>query len=192
MGFSIVVSICENNDGIGKNDKLPWGRLKLIKNYFYNLTCKNECYKLNVCIFGRKTYQSFSEILRPLRNRINIVISKTNTWATPKELANRYFYVFNSFEKAIKLIKFLDNHIGNTFIMGGKKLFDEAIQHSEFQTLYLTIIKKEYHCDVFFPNYKDLNLNLIKKSETFEENDIKFEFNVLSKEKINSTKIKSV
>ena len=64
MIYAIVA--CDLNNGIGKNNSLPWKTLKADLNRFYNLT------KDTVVAMGINTYESISVDKRPLKHRIKI------------------------------------------------------------------------------------------------------------------------
>ena len=72
--FNIIVAACENL-GIGSNGTLPW-RLKKEMQYFAQMT-KNtkDISKKNAVLMGRKTYESIPPNFRPLKDRLNIVLT---------------------------------------------------------------------------------------------------------------------
>ena len=73
--FSVVVAACKQTRGIGAGGKLPW-RLRGDMQYFKQLTrSTRNASKRNAVIMGRKTWQSIPEKLRPLADRLNVVIS---------------------------------------------------------------------------------------------------------------------
>ena len=74
--FSVVVAVCKHTRGIGVNGRLPWS-LRADMHYFKQLTRSPvDPLKRNAVIMGRKTWQSIPEKLRPLADRINVVISR--------------------------------------------------------------------------------------------------------------------
>ena len=64
--FSIIVALNEKN-GIGRNNEIPWKCPEDL--CFFKQTTEN-----NIVVMGRKTLDSLSQ--RPLKNRINIVLSR--------------------------------------------------------------------------------------------------------------------
>ena len=56
------------NNGISKNGTIPWNS-KTDLNFFYNIT------KGNIIIMGRNTFFSLPDNCRPLKNRVNIVLT---------------------------------------------------------------------------------------------------------------------
>ena len=49
--------------------------------------------------------------------------------------------------------------------------------------IYVTKILREYEADTFFPNLDELNYEIVKESEEFEENEVCFKFLVYKKTK---------
>ena len=68
--------------GIGKGGVVPWAyvnvHLPRDMQYFRESTTKtNDLNKVNVVVMGRKTWESVPLKNRPLKNRINFIVSKT-------------------------------------------------------------------------------------------------------------------
>ena len=68
--FNIILA-CDNNYGIGLDNKLPWNFKKDME-YFKNITSSNIPYQKSIVIMGRNTMESLPK--KHLPNRINIVI----------------------------------------------------------------------------------------------------------------------
>jgi len=95
---------------------------------------------------GRKTWESIPENHRPLKDRINIVISSTSSTSS----ASAYFQP--SLEAAFQLIDTLANvNNDNIFIIGGERLYTEAIERTDCEKIYVTEIYGSYECERFFP-----------------------------------------
>lgn len=141
--FSIIVAVSTNN-GIGKNGKLPW-KNKEDMQFFKNKTCKVEDpLKQNVVIMGRHTFESLG--MNPLPNRKNIVIT-----------SHKYESVSTmpSLTMALKSLD-TDDLIERIFIIGGERLYNEAINHPSCHNLYVNYINLDVECDTFFPEI-DMN-----------------------------------
>ena len=91
----------------------------------------------NAIIMGYNTWKS---IKRPLKNRINIVISK-NHLSEMKEVED--VLCFESFQNMVNFLETIE--YGKLFVIGGGKLFDEINKHyfdSEFGCwFFLAFIK---------------------------------------------------
>ena len=79
--FNIIVALSKKNNGIGFKNNLPWN-LKNELSHFKNLTTNSitngDNYLLGVVIMGRNTWNSLPKSVKPLPNRVNIVISNTS------------------------------------------------------------------------------------------------------------------
>ncbi|KAG9353586.1 hypothetical protein JZ751_011706 [Albula glossodonta] len=76
--LNCIVAVCPNM-GIGNNGNLPWHPKRLSNEFkhFQKMTMTPTVEgKQNVVIMGRKTWFSIPERNRPLKNRINIVLSR--------------------------------------------------------------------------------------------------------------------
>lgn len=140
------ISAHDLNGGIGKDGKLPW-ILKPDMKRFRQLTCSEN--KTNIVIMGRKTWESLD--CKPLVKRINIVISTTLSSTTSSELYifNKGAYFVSSLENAIQMSSEYKNT--NIFVIGGERLYLEALSDPRCVNGYITIINKIFDCDSFFP-----------------------------------------
>ena len=82
------ITACDNKRGIGKNNKLPWDLEEDMK-YFKNLT------ENNVVVMGNNTYNSIPEKFRPLKNRLNLVLTNNKELLKNNHEYNNLIY-FNS------------------------------------------------------------------------------------------------
>lgn len=105
---------------------------------------------INAVIMGRKTWDSIPPKFRPLKNRLNIIISRSHappppgTEVTPSEPVR-----VSSLEQAIEFVK---THplISRVFVMGGGQIYNAALKMDAAKRVLLTSIDKEYECDTFF------------------------------------------
>lgn len=170
MNFTII-SALDKNRGIGKNIRLPWD-LRTDLRHFANTT------KGNTVIMGRKTWDSLPVPFRPLKGRLNIVISRGDV-----ELPEGVFLA-HSLDEALQLAEKNDqNEDGSkrkAFVIGGATLYAEAIQHPHCEELILTEIEGTFDCDAFFPKFKEAWV-LKEESELSEEGGIQFQFKTYRK-----------
>ena len=79
MRFSIIVGYTFNNNGIGYKGQLPW-RLKNDMIYFKKKTSNvnedDNIEYINSVIMGMTTWNSIVEGNKPLKNRLNIIITR--------------------------------------------------------------------------------------------------------------------
>jgi dihydrofolate reductase len=139
------------NNGISKNGAIPW-KSKTDLNFFYNTT------KGNVVIMGRATFLSLPENCRPLKNRLNIVLtSNPELYAKDEKYKNIDNLIFTSDpniyqeilqnkEKYNSLLTSLSPDF-KIIIIGGKQIYELYFPLCE--TVWVTRIKKDYQCDLF-------------------------------------------
>ena len=161
MLFNIIVC-CDNKYGIGKNNAIPWKYLKDIKN-FKNLTIGNKLSddhilggKYNIVIMGNNTYKSIPNIYRPLKNRINIILSKSNEPTTQQHLED-YDYIinnpvyFNQINFLLLYINSISNFANECYIIGGNQIYNIFLDLKIVNKIYLTKITEiSYNCDTIF------------------------------------------
>lgn len=156
MGFSIIVAIDEKG-GIGKHNTLPWHIPSDLK-HFKELTTGG------TVIMGRNTWESIPEKFRPLPNRLNIVLTGNLNYMVPE---------------GVKLASSLDGALavseGKTFVIGGAKVFEDAIRHESCTELIVTKIDGDFNCDAFFP-FIPLDFQVVEEGDVIKENDINFKF----------------
>lgn len=147
---NIIVAVTEN-DAIGKDNELLFRLKEDLKN-FKRLTSEN------VIIMGRKTYESIG---KPLKNRINIVISRNDN----KDEENLIWT--HSLEEALKKAKEYEKDI---FIIGGGSVYKEALEKDVIDKIYLTRIKKRVNdADTFFPRLDYFNKWIVYHVESYNE-----------------------
>lgn len=144
MEYAIIVA-CDNKGGIGKNNTIPW-RISEDLKYFRLITSDAQPNMINAVIMGRKTWESIGS--KPLKNRINIIISNSLTENT--RIFDTPTFIVKSLNHAY--LKLKENHaIDKVFIIGGGQLYREAIYDYRYTKIYMTLISNDYECDVFFP-----------------------------------------
>lgn len=135
----MIVAFCKSF-GIGFDNKLPWSIPEDLA-HFENITTNN------IVVMGRSTFFSIPAKNRPLKNRLNIVVTsdptKYNTLTTPN-------LVFCTMDEVVPFVKCQKSY-DKCFIIGGERIFKYFLDKSIVVKLYATCIEKEYTCDRFFP-----------------------------------------
>jgi len=159
MKFSIVVSL-NNHNLIGENDKLLIHSKKDLKNFQQITTGKSET--KNIVIMGYKTWLSIPEGKRPLKDRMNIVLTKSHIVSESENVKS-----FKSLEKAFSWSSKGD---GEIFVIGGTQIFNECCK-SEYidnlSKLYVTRFDDNYHprnTTHSFPSQLFNDMKLVKQS----------------------------
>lgn len=136
MRLSLIVAI-DKYGGIGKNGVLPWKITDEIK-HFYDVTAGSN----KAVIMGKNTFLSIPVKHRPLKNRLNIVVSST------LEPLDDVIIVSN-LQDALNHCS--NNAIDCAYISGGVQLYQEALHHKDLSELWISHINDDYDCDTFFP-----------------------------------------
>jgi len=167
MKFSIIAA-ADQNMGIGIGNKLPW-RLKGDMQYFQYVTTEAEQGKVNAVIMGRKTWESLPEKSRPLKDRVNIVLSRGYADVPTGVL------VVNSLEDALSQL-WHDETVDKIFVIGGASVYAQALNHPDCDRIYLTEVMDKYECDAFFPKIDDNVYKLLEATEPHAEKGVNYRF----------------
>ncbi|KAM5329568.1 dihydrofolate reductase isoform 2-T2 [Glossophaga mutica] len=178
--LNCIVGVSQNM-GIGKNGDLPWPRIRNELRYFQKMTTTTSAEgKQNLVIMGRKTWFSIPEKNRPLKDRINVVLSREL-----KEPPKGAHFLARSLDDALNLIEEpeLANKVDMVWIMGGSSVYKEAMNKPGHLRLFVTRIMQEFESDTFFPEIDLERYKLLPEypgvvSDVQEENGIKFKFEV--------------
>jgi dihydrofolate reductase len=103
---------------------------------------------------GRKTWDSIPPRFRPLKDRLNVVITRGMEPPTSGKTVR-----VGSLESAISI----DSN-NRAFVIGGAQIYKEALQRSETKRILLTRVLSDFECDTFFP----VQLNEDGKGEGWE------------------------
>lgn len=177
-GLSLVVAATKER-GIGYNGSLPW-RLRKDMEFFKSLTTNYKCSKddINKCIMGRVTWESIPEKFRPLKDRINIVISSKMDTRTD-------CVVCRSLNEALDWVS-KNSPGGHIFCIGGSQLYSAALKHPKLERIFLTLVnsKNNVQLDTFMdpipPNFKLVSGSAIVPAGVVVEGDFSYEFQVYS------------
>jgi dihydrofolate reductase len=129
-----IIVATDTIGGIGYKDGLPWEHNKEDMKWFRSKTINS------ICIQGRKTYDSLPTKYKPLPDRFNIVLSKTDRSSSTVN------YVTNM-QNAITLAKLQDYR--NINIIGGASVYEEGMLYAD--RIFLTKFRESYRCDTFMP-----------------------------------------
>nr|XP_060617697.1 dihydrofolate reductase [Anolis sagrei ordinatus] len=178
-----IAAVCHNM-GIGKNGQLPWPPLRNEFKYFQKMTTTpTQEGKQNVVIMGKRTWFSIPEKNRPLKDRINIVLS-----SEMKGVPKGAHYLARSLDEALDLLQSpeLESKIDLVWIVGGSSVYKAAMDKPIHQLLFVTRILHDFESDTFFPEidlekYKLLPNYAGVPTDIQEENGIRYRFEVYEK-----------
>lgn len=136
MSFDVVIA-ADLDWGIGKDQGLPWPRLREDLRHFKRLTTGAGG---NAIVMGRKTWESKEVGGKPLPNRRNVVVSRGAYEVPPGVIAAR------SLDEALAV------DAERVYVVGGAGLLRAALDHPALGDIYLTRIDARYGCDVTIPD----------------------------------------
>lgn len=156
----ITILNCDKEYGIGKKNGLLF-QLKEDMRFFRETTHNH------VVAMGENTLLSLPDS-RPLKNRINIVLSQDKT--------HNYEGVINvhTFEDFLKEIK---NHekSDEVYIIGGASIYRQTLEYVD--KVYLTKVDAIGGAEVFFVNIdEDENFEVVSESDPFKDGDYMIKF----------------
>ncbi|XP_001363618.1 dihydrofolate reductase [Monodelphis domestica] len=178
------IAAVSKNMGIGKDGDLPWPLLRNEFKYFQKMTTTPSVEgKQNLVIMGKKTWFSIPEKCRPLKDRINVVLSREL-----KEPPQGAHYLASSLDNALNLLELpeLADKVDMVWIVGGSSVYKEAMNKPGHQRLFITRILQEFESDTFFPEidlkkYKQLQDYPGVSPDVQEEKGIQYKFEVYEK-----------
>ena len=142
------------NRVIGKDNQLPWHIPEDLA-YFKKHTIGKGI------VMGRNTLESIG---RPLPRRRNIVITRN------PEYRFEGVDVVHTLDQAIKLAEEVHEEV---MIIGGEEVFRSVLPLAD--RLYITLIKKPFKGDTFFPEYGP-EWQILSESEEFVSNGTPFSY----------------
>lgn len=156
----ITILNCDKEYGIGKKNGLLF-QLKEDMRFFRQMTSNH------VVAMGENTLLSFPGS-KPLKNRINIVLSQDET--------HNYEGVINvhTFQDFLKEInRYAKNE--DVYIIGGASIYRQTLEYVDF--VYLTKVDAIGGAEVFFVNIDaNENFEIISESEPIQDGDYKIKF----------------
>lgn len=119
-----------------------------------------------VVIMGRETFESLPG-KEPLKDRINIVLSKN------ERFRNEKITICRSLDE---LFKKLDKYnLDNVFVIGGESIYDQLLSYCK--EAYVTRIENKYVADKYFVNLdKDDRWKMVSSSNLESFNSIRYSF----------------
>ncbi len=160
--------------GIGYDNKMCWNIPEEMKNFQKVTSSTLDENKVNCVIMGKNTWLSLPEAHRPLKNRINIVLSKTHGNGYSHGTAERCegAVLKGSFAEAVEYMEHNDM-IEKGFVIGGEQLYNLVLcDYSRLiKKIYLSVIyDKEYVCNKFVnPEYIYSKFKFDKENIHFTE-----------------------
>ena len=182
-----LIVAATRNMGIGLHGSLPWKGLRREMQYFARVTTRlppsasaspqyhNHNHQqqpqpqqtpINAVIMGRKTWDSIPPRFRPLKDRLNIIVSRSQgsgesplpgsssspsaaaiTTTTTPSSSNGVW--LSSLDRAVEYTQ--NQSACRVFVMGGAQVYEAALKLPQVKRVLLTSIQTDFECDTFFP-----------------------------------------
>ena len=142
--ISIIVAV-DKNGLIGKDGKIPWNIPEDLKNF----RAQTMGYPV---VMGRLTWESLPK--KPLKGRLNVIVSRTNAGHEVFSMGDGWsqiVYFQPSLEEAVKFAKMYSPNTDEIFIIGGKQIYDTALNLGIVDKIYMTLVEGDYEGDTYFP-----------------------------------------
>jgi dihydrofolate reductase/thymidylate synthase len=140
MKVSLIVA-CDENWGIGKNGKIPWHISEDLK-FFSKITNDSRI------LMGKNTWESLPLKHKPLKNRLNIVLTRTFDIDQSVKWNDGVDVYFTD-----DLDSIIQTKGKPFFVIGGGNIYKQVLSNYGhlIDKIYLSRIKSNYDCDVYFP-----------------------------------------
>ena len=172
--------------GIGKDGKLPW-KLAGDMAYFKNLTMKTtDSSKQNAVIMGRNTWESIPAKFRPLKDRINVVLSRQHNDENNSCIANsiqpgqpvKDVLTCSSLQAAMSILTGpeLGSRVEHIFVIGGGQVYKEAIAVPECAVIHFTLVESDFDCDTHFPSIDPQQFSLWSAAAPRRDQGVRYQF----------------
>ena len=145
MKFSVIVAY-DSNYGIGFNNEIQWNVSEDMEHF--SRTTQGGPESTNAVIMGRKTWESIPPKTRPLKNRLNVVLSRSEGFIPEQGVLK-----FHSVEACIKGLSKDHKYLDEVFVIGGSEIYCQFLDSPVITTVYTTEIHstREFRADRYFP-----------------------------------------
>jgi dihydrofolate reductase len=163
QGFSIIVAYEKTTRGIGFQNSIPWRITEDMTFFRKTTTHTQDPTKINAIIMGKYTWQSLPKKYLP--KRVNICLTHQ-----PHENTSEIQFM-RSLEDALHHVR-TSPQIESVFVIGGAKVYQEAIQHPQCQEILIhELLFEPKHIpftDAFFPEipeqmYQEVDIGILPK-----------------------------
>ena len=146
--MNLIVAVDAEN-GISKDNSLPWHLPKEYKHFQATTIKTMDPNKINAVIMGRKCWDSIPPKFRPLKDRINVILSKT----LPPQMTE-HCIITDDFDKALIMLteeEPFKSKIETIWNVGGNAIYRMGLEHPWMHKLVITKIDSTFDTDVKFP-----------------------------------------
>lgn len=172
--FEVILASTEDG-GIGYRGTIPW-RLPSDLDHFRSVTTQAAGPgRRNAVIMGRRTWASLPRAVRPLPRRINVVVSSEPEACRVTESVPDGVDVADSLDAALAAAASHPD-LGRVFIIGGARLYREAMASPRCARIHWTRVFAHFECDTFVPPADPKRFEETGKGPILGEGGIAFRF----------------
>ncbi|KAJ1656234.1 dihydrofolate reductase [Dispira simplex] len=175
--LSVIVAASPEG-GIGYAGKLPWrlrGDMKFFRQVTTQVPTSPTIQYTNAVIMGRKTWESIPHTFRPLKNRVNIIVSRNRDLLQGTEyqlgpllhvcssVDDALRYLTDSFPLRLQSRMPTDTTLSSAkevllhkvFVIGGEQIYQAVLSHPMCQYVFLTQVQpvRDNHSTASPPSY---------------------------------------
>lgn len=152
MEISLIAAASLNNV-IGKDGDIPWHMPRDMK-LFQEMTSGH------YILSGRKNYLSIPGKFRPLKNRVNMVVTRNTSFQEEGAI------IFHDIDSAVQHAR--ENGEKELMIIGGGEIYRQCMDIAD--NVYLSRIQAQIEGDTFFPELDNKKWQLLEKRH-FDKDD---------------------
>lgn len=165
---SIVVAMGVGNRVIGRDGKMPWGDRALGTDMkrFRTITTR-----AGFVVMGCKTYESLPEKVRPLPNRLNIILCRRHCLLQGCRVARSIY----------GLQECLPSGAHEVCVIGGAAIYQETLAYADRMYVTEVLTDRPLEGDVFFPDFDRTKWKTesVEEFSADEKNEYATRFSVL-------------
>jgi dihydrofolate reductase len=144
--FNVILAT-DIKGGFGFKNNIPW-KFSFDSDFFKNITTNHSILpginmSENILIMGRNTWESMNKL--PLHNRISYVVTTKYKELSEVNTNKKINFFPNFFSAYTTAINYTEADI---WVIGGLRIFDEALRHWACNKIYWTKIEGEFNTDV--------------------------------------------
>ena len=126
---------CDKNNLIGINNRIPWNSKNDMRFFKYITTKVEQDGMYNVLIVGRKTFEGMPINKMDCTNRRFIIMSRQKNHKTMNSCILGYIQNIDEYKK------YINKNVNKIFIIGGKQVYEHALNSKKIDILYRTTIQ---------------------------------------------------
>ncbi|KAK9326356.1 dihydrofolate reductase-like domain-containing protein [Lipomyces orientalis] len=157
LPVALIVAATHGSLGIGRAGTLPW-RLPTDMTFFRLVTsAPGESSCQPAVVMGRKSWESIPKKFRPLKNRVNVVLSRTVTdFGSGTHAFSSLAQALSALSRAPPPASTIPP-VSSIYIIGGAEIYTEALKHPATSRVILTTVYADedaVQCDTFLPDFR--------------------------------------